>query len=104
MRGRARRAAQGAAIKMTHEEARALLHALVDNELDAGHALEVGTHAPTCPVCAPLLRDYRTMQRALSTPELADRAPPSLRARIEQALPQPQPRAKPTTLRAIRGS
>jgi anti-sigma factor RsiW len=87
---------------MTHEEARALLHALVDSELDAGHALEVEAHVATCSVCAPLLRDYRAMQRALSAQVLADRAPPSLRASIEKALPRPSPKVTP--LRSPRGS
>jgi anti-sigma factor RsiW len=74
---------------MTHEETRALLHALVDGELDVGHAPEVQTHAATCPVCAPLLRDYQTMDEALSAAARACPAPASLRANIEQALPRP---------------
>jgi anti-sigma factor RsiW len=88
---------------MTHEETRALLHALADGELDAGHALEAEAHAATCPVCGPLLQDYRAMHRALSAPTLAYRAPASLRASIEKAL-SPQPSAKVIPLRTNRRS
>ena len=37
---------------MNCEEARLLLHALVDGELDAGHAREVEAHVAGCPHCA----------------------------------------------------
>ena len=36
---------------MTCDEARMLLHALLDNELDAGHAREVEAHIAGCPSC-----------------------------------------------------
>ena len=41
---------------MTCAEAEILLHALLDGELDAGHAREVETHLETCPRCAAQLR------------------------------------------------
>ena len=37
---------------MTCDEAKILLHALLDNELDAGHAREVEAHIASCPDCA----------------------------------------------------
>ena len=37
---------------MTCDEARVLLHALLDGELDAGHAREVEAHVAGCPRCA----------------------------------------------------
>jgi anti-sigma factor RsiW len=73
---------------MTCEETRILLHALVDGELDAGHAREVEAHVASCPACAAQLRDYREMRQALSAPSLRHQAPAALRARIESALPQ----------------
>jgi anti-sigma factor RsiW len=72
---------------MTCEETRELVHALIDGELDAGHAREVEAHVGTCPHCAALLRDYRVMREALAAPALRYSAPPALRARIEGALP-----------------
>ena len=81
---------------MTCEETDLLLHALIDGELDAGHAREVEVHAAGCPRCAAQLRDYREMHEAMSAPAVRYQAPESLRARIEQALPTtalPAPRA-----------
>jgi anti-sigma factor RsiW len=72
---------------MTCEETRELVHALIDGELDAGHAREVEAHVATCPRCAAQLRDYRVMRQALAAPALRYSAPPALRARIEGALP-----------------
>ena len=37
---------------MTCDEADVLLHALIDGELDAGHAHEVESHIAGCPRCA----------------------------------------------------
>ena len=72
---------------MTCEEARVLVHALIDGELGAGHARETETHVATCPQCAAQLRDYRVMRRALAMPAVQYQAPAALRARIENALP-----------------
>ncbi len=72
---------------MTCEEADILLHALVDSELDAGHAREVEVHVAECPRCVAQLRDYRAMHVAMSDPGVRYQAPEGLRARIEQALP-----------------
>ena len=82
---------------MTCEEAHILLHALIDSELDAGHAREVEAHVASCPHCAAQLRDYRGMREAMSAPRMRYRAPESLCGRIEAALPR-------TTLSAPRAS
>ncbi|OSI63357.1 hypothetical protein BSZ22_38045 [Bradyrhizobium canariense] len=75
---------------MTCDEARILLHALLDNELDAGHAREVEAHIAGCPACAAEFAAQREMQRVLADADLRYTAPASLRARIEASLPQPQ--------------
>ena len=75
---------------MTCDEAEILLHALVDGELDAGHAREVENHVAGCPHCAALLRDYREMSKAIAEADMRYTAPPDLRRRIEAALPQPR--------------
>ena len=68
---------------MTCDEARILLHALIDGELDAGHAREVESHIATCPSCAAELAAYRQMREAIGKADLRFKAPASLRRRIE---------------------
>ncbi len=78
---------------MTCDEAKILLHALIDGELDAGHAREVEDHIATCPACAAQLAAYREMSKALAGADLRYTAPPALRRRIEAALPGMQTQA-----------
>ena len=78
---------------MTCAEAEILLHALLDGELDAGHAREVEAHLEICPRCAAQLRAYRELQQAMPTAQLRFTAPMSLRRRIERALPSAPQRA-----------
>ncbi|MGL3110904.1 anti-sigma factor family protein [Bradyrhizobium sp. BR 1432] len=86
---------------MTCDEARILLHALLDNELDAGHAREVEAHIASCPTCAAELAAQREMQHVLADTDLRYTAPASLRARIEASLPQAQ--HQPTRRSLLRG-
>jgi anti-sigma factor RsiW len=72
---------------MTCDETDILLHALIDNELDAGHARQVEAHMASCRHCAAQIRDYREMHAAMSEPAVRYRAPERLRGRIEAALP-----------------
>jgi anti-sigma factor RsiW len=72
---------------MTCAETENLLHALLDGELDAGHARDVETHLEGCPRCAAQFRAHREMQQAMSAVQLQFTAPTSLRQRIERALP-----------------
>src|SRR5712672_2513 len=75
---------------MTCDEAEVLLHALIDGELDAGHAREVESHLAGCPRCAAALRDYREMSKAIAEAGAGYTAPAALRQRIEAELPQPR--------------
>jgi anti-sigma factor RsiW len=75
---------------MTCDEARILLHALIDGELDAGHAREVEEHIAGCPACAAELAAYREMSKTIAAADLRYAAPPLLRKRIEAALPKEQ--------------
>src|SRR4051794_19467404 len=86
---------------MTCDEAEVLLHALIDGELDAGHAREVESHIAGCPRCAAALRDYREMSKAIAEAGMGYTAPAALRQRIEAALPQP--RAVPNRRAVLRG-
>jgi len=87
---------------MTCEEAEILLHALMDGELDAGHAREVEEHIAGCPACAAQLAAYREMSQAIAAVDMKYTAPPALRRRIEASLPQPQVRA-PSRRAVLRG-
>ena len=75
---------------MTCEEAEVLLHALIDGELDAGHAREVEAHVAGCPRCAARARRLpRDAPGDAPAADCAYAAPAALRARIERALPTP---------------
>ena len=70
-------------------ECEVLLHALIDGELDAGHAREVEAHVMTCTACGEKLKGFRAMRDAMAAADLKEKAPASLRSRIEAALPKP---------------
>jgi anti-sigma factor RsiW len=86
---------------MTCEEAGILLHALLDGELDAGHAREVEAHIKSCAACAAELAAQREMKRLLAGPDLRYAAPAALRARIEAALPQARQPSRRAVLRGF---
>jgi anti-sigma factor RsiW len=66
------------------------MHALIDGELDAGHAREVEAHIVSCPKCAAQLREIQDLRKALSPADLRHTAPAGLRNRIEGKLPAPR--------------
>jgi len=76
-------------VAMNCAECEILLHALLDNELDAGHARDVEAHVTTCAACAEKLKAFRTMREVMAAADLKPAAPASLRSRIEAALPAP---------------
>jgi len=80
---------------MNCAESEILLHALIDGELDAGHARQVEAHVATCSACAEKLASFRAMRKAMSGAALKEAAPPHLRSRIEQSLTPPAPAAVP---------
>jgi anti-sigma factor RsiW len=75
---------------MNCEEAGVLLHALIDGELDAGHAREVEAHIAGCPQCAARLREFQELRKAMTPANLRYAAPAALRASIEGKLPAPR--------------
>ena len=81
-------AAEEKGAMMTCDEARVLLHALLDGELDAGHAREVEAHVAGCPRCAAELAQFREMREAMAGANLRFAAPAALRSRIEAVLPR----------------
>jgi anti-sigma factor RsiW len=86
----------GKGCAMNCAETEIMLHAVIDGELDAGHTRDVEAHVAGCPACAETLKAFRAMRAAMADANLKEIAPPSLRARIEAALPLPS--ARSTTL------
>jgi anti-sigma factor RsiW len=86
---------------MTCDEAEILVHALIDGELDAGHARDVEAHVATCPRCTAELAAVREMHKAIGSADLRYTAPVALRRRIEAALPQPQAPSRRAVLRGF---
>jgi anti-sigma factor RsiW len=74
---------------MTCDETEILLHALIDGELDAGHARDVEAHVAACPACAEKLKAFRAMRETMVQARLKETAPAHLRSRIEAALAVP---------------
>jgi anti-sigma factor RsiW len=74
---------------MNCSEAEILIHALIDGELDAGHASDVEAHVATCPDCTAKLAAFRAMRQEMVGANLTLSAPLYLRSRIEAALPAP---------------
>jgi anti-sigma factor RsiW len=73
----------------------ALLHGLLDGELDAVNAQAFEAHLKTCPGCAAAFNELQGLKARVSAPGIAHRAPDSLRARIEaMAAPAPEPRRR----------
>jgi anti-sigma factor RsiW len=81
---------------MNCSEAEILIHALLDGELDAGHARDVEAHLATCPTCTAKFAALRTMRQAMAAAALKESAPAHLRVRIEAALPAPPARTPAT--------
>ena len=77
---------------MNCAEFEVLLHALIDGELDAGHARDVEAHTATCSGCAERLASFRAMREAMNGAALKETAPAHLRTRIETALAVPRSR------------
>ncbi len=74
---------------MNCSEAEILIHALLDNELDAGHAREVEAHFSGCADCTKKLAAFRNMRQSMAEANLKEAAPLYLRERIEALVPAP---------------
>ena len=63
-----------------------LLHALADNELDAGNVLALEAHVAACPGCADELAAIRQVKATLASAHPAYAAPAGLAERVDAAL------------------
>jgi len=67
----------------------ALLHGMLDGEIDAINAVQFERHLETCEACAAEYRRQQALRNAIRQPELFHRAPDHLRHAIEAAIPSP---------------
>jgi anti-sigma factor RsiW len=65
----------------------ALLHGMLDGELDAVNAVQFERNLETCEACSAEYHRQLALRAAIRRPELLHRAPESLRRRIEAAIP-----------------
>ena len=72
-----------------------LLHALLDDELDAANVASVEAHLRTCPDCAAEFEELKRLHQMIADPALQHAAPAGLRERIEAALPTAPRAANP---------
>ena len=72
---------------MTREEARRLLHAYVDGELDAAKSLELEAHLAENPAARAACEQLREMSAAIRDRAEYHAAPPSLAARLRASVP-----------------
>ena len=65
-----------------------LIHALLDNELDTSHAIDVEAHLRICAACSEELVAFETTRKVVVQADLMEFAPVPLRRRL-QLVPSP---------------
>jgi len=94
---------------MTCDDTRLLLHAYLDDELDAANSVAVASHLRACPACTARYDAYAMLRKALVQPSLHYGAPAALRQRWSAAtapvaaLPSASRRRAPLALAAAAG-
>ncbi|MFC5438000.1 anti-sigma factor family protein [Rhodanobacter umsongensis] len=86
---------------MTCDDARLLVHAYLDDELDAAQSADMARHLQDCAACAASYGIHERLRKALAQPGLYHRAPDALRERWIAAQPTARP-APPTSSRPRR--
>lgn len=76
---------------MTCDDARLLVHAYLDDELDAAQSAAMARHLQDCAACAATYEAYERLRKSLAQPGLYRRAPDALRERWSPAQPAPAP-------------
>jgi len=75
---------------MNCQQAKSLVHAYADGELEAAAILEIEQHFQNCPGCASDLRNLQSLKKSLRSDALYFTAPAELRQRIKSELPSPR--------------
>lgn len=73
---------------MTCPEARPLLHAYADGELDVVKSVEIETHLADCHACSDALEEIGKLHTALNSMELYHPLPAGLEKKVRAALPR----------------
>ena len=90
-------------------DARLLLHAYLDDELDVAQSAKIASHMQVCSTCASHLREHERLRRALAQPGLYHQVPAALRERWTPRLEtgpsatMPRPRRAPIVWAAAAG-
>jgi anti-sigma factor RsiW len=71
---------------MTCDDARGLLSAYVDAELDVAHSLDVERHLESCAECARIVENHEQLRSAMQSSDLSFEPPPGFDDRLESAL------------------
>jgi anti-sigma factor RsiW len=92
---------------MTCDETRLLLHAYLDDELDAAQSAAVLAHLAGCAACTARYEDHARLRETLAQPDLYRTAPDALRERWLASQPPvpatPPPRRGPIALALAAG-
>lgn len=84
---------------MMCHDARLLLHAYLDDELDAAQSLAITRHMQGCSACAARFADYSQLRKGLAQASLYRRAPDALRKQWSGEQTASSPRAQARTRR-----
>src|SRR5258708_29953683 len=71
---------------MSCEDARGLLHAYVDGELDLVRSLEIEKHLESCKTCAQIVQTQQALSSAMRSSSFYFRPPRELKPRVDAAL------------------
>src|SRR5260370_33189325 len=71
---------------MSCEDARGLLHAYVDGELDLVRSLEIEKHLEGCKTCAQVMQNQQVLSSAMRSSSFYFRPPRELKPRVDAAL------------------
>jgi anti-sigma factor RsiW len=86
---------------MTCQDTQHLMHAYFDRELDLVRSLEMEGHLQTCPACAQVLANHRTLQGALRSGAFYYDAPAALQAKLRSSLRKTPVKARVTRRTAL---
>ncbi|GLQ46844.1 membrane protein [Dyella lipolytica] len=84
---------------MMCNDARLLVHAYLDDELDAAQSVAITRHMQGCASCAANYADYVQLHKSLKQPSLYRRAPSALREQWSTSTSMPAPSRNRVTVR-----
>ncbi|WP_233841353.1 anti-sigma factor [Dyella sp. 2HG41-7] len=86
---------------MMCNDARLLLHAYLDDELDAAQSVAITRHMQNCPACTARYADYTQIRKGLAQASLYRRAPDALRKQWSSETPASVVAKPPTQARRL---